>query len=151
MDGNNSGQEISSLLRQIPAVDELLNRPGLRALAERCGHRLLVEATRKVLQNLRERIASGNPAKRDYCNRTYRDGEFAKGRDRQTGDYNRFWAGRDLLPRVGGIKAAVLMAHAFNDWNVVPEHSVRIVNALKGKVPLVVYYHQGGHGGNPPM
>jgi L-seryl-tRNA(Ser) seleniumtransferase len=62
MDGNNSGQEISSLLRQIPAVEELLNRPGLRALAERLGHRLVVEATRKVLQNLRERIASGEPA-----------------------------------------------------------------------------------------
>jgi L-seryl-tRNA(Ser) seleniumtransferase len=62
MDRNDSGQEISSLLRQIPAVDELLNRPGLRALEERCGHRLLVEATRKVLQNLREKIASGNPA-----------------------------------------------------------------------------------------
>ncbi len=30
------------------------------------------------------------------------------------------------------IKAAVLMAHAFNDWNVVPEHSVRIYEALKG-------------------
>jgi len=61
MDGNNSGQEISSLLRQIPAVDELLNRESLRGLAGRVGHRLVVEATRKVLQNLRESIASGNP------------------------------------------------------------------------------------------
>jgi len=43
------------------------------------------------------------------------------------------------------------MSHAFKDWNVVPEHSVRIINALKGKVPLLMYYHQGGHGGNPPM
>jgi X-Pro dipeptidyl-peptidase len=43
------------------------------------------------------------------------------------------------------------MAHAFNDWTVVPEHSVRIYEALKGKVPLQAYYHQGGHGGNPPM
>ena len=39
------------------------------------------------------------------------------------------------------------MAHAFNDWNVVPEHSVRIYEALKGRVPLQAYYHQGGHGG----
>jgi X-Pro dipeptidyl-peptidase len=52
---------------------------------------------------------------------------------------------------VGKIKAAVLMAHAFNDWNVVPEHSVRIYEALKGKVPLQAYFHQGGHGGAPPM
>ena len=43
------------------------------------------------------------------------------------------------------------MAHAFNDWNVVPEHSVRIAEALKGKVPLMQYYHQGGHGGAPPL
>jgi X-Pro dipeptidyl-peptidase len=43
------------------------------------------------------------------------------------------------------------MAHAFNDWNVVPEHSVRIYEALKGRVPLQAYFHQGGHGGNPPL
>ena len=48
-----------SLLRQIPAVDELLGRPALRALGERVGRRLVVEATRKVLQGLRGRIASG--------------------------------------------------------------------------------------------
>ncbi len=96
-------------------------------------------------------INSGDPARRDRCNQMYRDGLFARGRDRQTGDYNQFWAERDLLKKVGKIKAAVLMAHAFNDWNVVPEHSVRIVEALKGKVPLQVYYHQGGHGGAPPM
>ncbi len=96
-------------------------------------------------------INSGDPARRDRCNQLYRDGLFAKGRDRASGDYNDFWAARDLLPRVKNIKCAVLMAHAFNDWNVVPEHSVRIVETLKGRVPLQVYYHQGGHGGNPPM
>jgi X-Pro dipeptidyl-peptidase len=95
-------------------------------------------------------VNSGDPARRDYCNRRYRDGEFAEGRDRQTGDYNGFWASRDLLVRVGNVKAAVLMAHAFNDWNVVPEHSVRIYDALKGRVPLQAYFHQGGHGGAPP-
>ena len=96
-------------------------------------------------------INSGDPAHRAYCNRTYRDGEFARGRDRASGDYNTFWATRDLLTKVGGIRAAVLMAHAFNDWNVVPEHSVRIYEALKGRVPLHAYYHQGGHGGGPPL
>ena len=55
------------------------------------------------------------------------------------------------MPKVGNIKAAVLMSHAFNDWNVVPEHSVRIYEALKGRVPLQAYYHQGGHGGAPPL
>jgi X-Pro dipeptidyl-peptidase len=96
-------------------------------------------------------VNSGDPARRDACNRTYRDGEFAKGRDRASGDYNEFWAAHDLLKKVGKIRAAVLMAHAFNDWNVVPEHSVRIITALKGKVPLQVYFHQGGHGGAPPL
>jgi X-Pro dipeptidyl-peptidase len=96
-------------------------------------------------------INSGDPARRDKCNAMIRDGLFAKGRDRQHGDYNDFWADRDLLKKVSGIKAAVLMAHAFNDWNVVPEHDSRIAFAIKGKVPLQFYYHQGGHGGNPPL
>jgi len=96
-------------------------------------------------------INSGDPARREYCNRTYRDGEFARGRDRAHGDYNEFWASRDLLRKVDRIKAAVFMAHAFNDWNVVPEHSVRIYEALKGRVPLRAYFHQGGHGGPPPL
>jgi len=96
-------------------------------------------------------INSGDPLGRDRCNAVYRDGEFARGRNRATGDYNDFWRQRDLLTRVKKIRAAVLMAHAFNDWNVVPEHSVRIYQALKGRVPLRAYFHQGGHGGNPPL
>ena len=96
-------------------------------------------------------INSGDPSRCEICNQKYRDGEFAKGRDREHGDYNEFWARRDLLKKAGNIKAAVLMAHAFNDWNVVPEHSVRIIKAIKGRVPLQMYYHQGGHGGDPPM
>jgi X-Pro dipeptidyl-peptidase len=44
------------------------------------------------------------------------------------------------------------MAHGFNDWNVMPEHSVRIAAALKKRgIPVMEYYHQGGHGGPPPM
>ncbi len=52
----------TSLLRQIPSVDELLNRERLRELEGRVGHRLVVEATRKVLEDLREKISSGSPA-----------------------------------------------------------------------------------------
>ena len=66
--------------------------------------------------------------------------------------YNDFWAGRDYLNDLGPMKAATLMAHAFNDWNVQPEHSVRIYQALKKKgVPVQAYFHQGGHGGAPPL
>ncbi len=89
--------------------------------------------------------------RREYCDDTYRDGEMAEGQDRLTGDYNDFWAGRDYLNLVDGVKAATLMSHAFNDWNVVPEHSVRFAAALKERgVPVQQYYHQGGHGGAPP-
>jgi len=96
-------------------------------------------------------INSGNPAGRDNSNRLYRDGLFAKNQDRRTGDYNAFWSERDLLPFTKNIRCAVLMAHGFNDWNVMPAHSARISDALKGKVPLVQYFHQGGHGGDPPF
>ena len=97
-------------------------------------------------------INSGDPNKREYCNANVRDKDMASGIDRVTGDYNSFWAGRDYLNDLEPVKAAVLMSHAFNDWNVMPEHSNRIYQALKEKgVPLQVYYHQGGHGGLPPI
>lgn len=103
------------------------------------------------IDSLYDFINSGDPAVRPASDRLYRDGEFVRGRDRKHGDYNAFWVSRDLLPHTKNIKCAVLMAHAFNDWNVVPEHSVRISEAIKGKVPLVQYFHQGGHGGDPPF
>jgi X-Pro dipeptidyl-peptidase len=103
------------------------------------------------IDSLYDFINSGNPVGRARSDELYRNGLFVSGRDRRTGDYNAFWAERDLLPFAKNIKCAVLMAHAFNDWNVVPEHSVRISNAVRGRVPLVQYFHQGGHGGNPPM
>ena len=72
--------------------------------------------------------------------------------DRKTGDYNEFWKGRDYLHVTGNVKAAVLMAHAFNDWNVMPEHSVRIYQAAKARgLPVQCYFHQAGHGGPPPI
>ncbi|MFT6863139.1 MAG: X-Pro dipeptidyl-peptidase [Akkermansiaceae bacterium] len=97
-------------------------------------------------------VHSGNPENRDHCNCAVRDQEMAEGFDRKSGDYNDFWAGRDYLNQLGPMKAATLMAHAFNDWNVQPEHSVRIYQALKEKgVPVQAYFHQGGHGGEPPL
>ena len=97
-------------------------------------------------------INSGDPKRRDFCNGNVRDKEMAEGFDRETGDYNDFWAGRDYLNQLGPLKAATLMSHAFNDWNVMPEHSVRIYQALKKKgVPVQAYFHQGGHGGAPPL
>ena len=97
-------------------------------------------------------VHSGNAERRAWCDANIRDGEMAAGKDRVTGDYNDFWAGRDFLADVDGVKAATLMAHAFNDWNVIPEHSFLVSQALKANgVPLQIFYHQGGHGGPPPL
>ena len=96
-------------------------------------------------------IFSGDPATRPHCIESVRD-EMTARLDRATGDYNDFWAGRDYLNHVDGVRAATLMSHGFNDWNVMPEHSHRITEALKERgVPVQIYYHQGGHGGPPPL
>ena len=96
-------------------------------------------------------IFSGFPEVRDYCVAQVRD-EMNRQQDRATGDYNEFWASRDYLNHIDGVRAATLMSHGFNDWNVMPEHSYRISRALKDRgVPVQIYYHQGGHGGPPPL
>lgn len=97
-------------------------------------------------------IHSGEESMRERNNRVVRDTEMAEGMDRITGDYNDFWAGRDYLNQLNSLKTPMLMAHAFNDWNVMPEHSFRIYEAVKEKdVPSMIYFHQGGHGGPPPL
>ncbi len=97
-------------------------------------------------------IHSGDESKRAYNNANTRDIELANGMDRITGDYNDFWAGRDYLNDMAPMKAALLMSHGFNDWNVMPEHSYRIYEAAKAQgIPSQIYYHQNGHGGPPPV
>ncbi len=97
-------------------------------------------------------VNSGDPARRPYCDAEWRDGQMASGMDRVTGDYNDFWAGRDLWNELDGIRAATLFAHGLNDWNVMPEHSVHIYETLRERgVPTGLYLHQGGHGGGPPL
>lgn len=101
---------------------------------------------------LYEFIHSGPQKMRAGCNARIRDELMHGNFDRVTGDYNAFWAGRDYLNDLKPMRAALLMAHAFNDWNVVPEHSVRIIEAVKKKgLPYQAFFHQGGHGGPPPM
>ncbi|MCG6957383.1 MAG: Xaa-Pro dipeptidyl-peptidase [Gemmatimonadetes bacterium] len=98
-------------------------------------------------------IASGDTLNRANCDRIWKNGIFAgkDGQDRQDGDMNQFWRDRDLLLHVKDIKAAVLLAHGLNDYNVVPEHSVRIYDEMKKDgLPVSIYLHTGGHGGNPP-
>ncbi|WP_373070101.1 Xaa-Pro dipeptidyl-peptidase [Gemmatimonas sp.] len=98
-------------------------------------------------------VASGDPATRARCDVLWKSNVFAgpKGQDRVTGDFNDFWKKRDLLPYVKNIKAAVLLAHGLNDYNVTPAHSVRIYDEMRARgLPVGLYLHQGGHGGNPP-
>ncbi|MEY3457508.1 MAG: Xaa-Pro dipeptidyl-peptidase [Planctomycetota bacterium] len=97
-------------------------------------------------------IASGDPQRRTWCDCEVRDKVMLVNQDRETGDYNDFWAGRDYINQLQPLRAALLMAHAFNDWNVMPEHSVRIYEAVRAKgVPAQIFFHQGGHGGPPPL
>ena len=97
-------------------------------------------------------IHSGDESKRAYSNKTVRDTEMRNNLDRITGDYNDFWAGRDYLNDMKPMKAALLMSHGFNDWNVMPEHSYRIYKrAEEMGLPTQIYYHQNGHGGPPPL
>jgi X-Pro dipeptidyl-peptidase len=97
-------------------------------------------------------IHSGDLDKREHARKVYRDGEMKEGMDRVSGDYNYFWAGRDYLNDMEPMKAALLMSHGFNDWNVMPEHSYRIYETAKAKgLPVQIFYHQNGHGGPPPM
>ena len=97
-------------------------------------------------------IHSGKEENRARNNRVIRDTEMINGMDRITGDYNDFWEGRDYLNQMKPMKAALLMAHGFNDWNVMPEHSYRISKkAIEMGIPTQIYYHQDGHGGPPPL
>ncbi len=95
-------------------------------------------------------INSGDPKTRKSCNETVRDELMAENQDRVTGDYNEFWHGRNYRARLGKVRAAVLISHGFNDWNVMPNHSVSVYQELKNRgVPVMAYFHQGGHGGPP--
>lgn len=97
-------------------------------------------------------IHSGDETKRAANNKRVRDTEMKNGMDRKTGDYNDFWASRDYLNDMKPMKAAMLMSHGFNDWNVMPEHSYRIYKKAKAMgLETAIYYHQFGHGGPPPV
>jgi X-Pro dipeptidyl-peptidase len=97
-------------------------------------------------------IHSGDPEKRADNNQRVREGILRKGMDRESGDFNEFWASRDYLLKMDKMKAALFMSHGFNDWNVMPEQSYRIyMKAKEMKLPAMFYAHQFGHGGPPPM
>ena len=95
-------------------------------------------------------VNSGDPAFREHCDCKVRDEDLLPNIDRESGDYNEWWAKRSYLTQLKPVKAATLLAHGLNDWNVMPAHSIRVYEALKKQgVPVQLYLHQGGHGGPP--
>ena len=95
-------------------------------------------------------VNSGDMEMRKYCDCEVRDKAILANIDRESGDYSDWWAGRNYIPKLGKVKAATLIAHGLNDWNVMPAHSIRVYEALKQQgTPAQIYLHQGGHGGPP--
>ena len=78
--------------------------------------------------------------------------DLAARQDRVTGDYSPFWDARNYMNDIGNVRAASLVAHGNNDWNVMTKHAAVYYQALRERgVPHMLYWHQGGHGGSPPL
>ncbi|HEY4320875.1 MAG TPA: Xaa-Pro dipeptidyl-peptidase [Gemmatimonadales bacterium] len=88
---------------------------------------------------------------RGRCDSLYRDGEFTQFMDRAHGDFNKEWKSRDQTQLIKNVHAAVLFAHGFNDWNVMPDNTIRMWEGLKkNNKSAKIYMSQGGHGAPPP-
>jgi len=88
---------------------------------------------------------------RERCDSIWRDGIFKTFQDREHGDYNDLWELRDQTKYIKNVQAAVLFAHGFNDWNVMPDNTIRMWEALKDRNKSAkLYMSQGGHGAPPP-
>ncbi len=97
-------------------------------------------------------VQSGTPATRAACNQKVRDADIMANIDRRSGDLSDWWIKRDYIEQAKGIKAAMLTAHGFNDWNVMPAHTHLMAQKVMAHgVPVQQYWHQGGHGGEPPL
>ena len=78
--------------------------------------------------------------------------DLAARQDRVTGDYTPFWDARNYMNDMENVGAASLVAHGNNDWNVMTKHAAVYYEALRTRgVPHMLYWHQGGHGGSPPL
>jgi X-Pro dipeptidyl-peptidase len=72
---------------------------------------------------------------------------IARGTDRLTGDYNAWWDERNYYKDASPFRAAVLISHGLNDFNVKPRHAARLWAALEAaNVPAKIWWNQGGHG-----
>ena len=68
---------------------------------------------------------------------------------RESGDRTAIW--RERAYDLTKIKAATLIAHGGNDFNVMTEQAAQLNAVLKAQnTPRLFYFHQDGHGGDPP-
>ena len=96
-------------------------------------------------------VQSGDTARRALCHARVRD-DIMRNIDRRSGDLSDWWVKRDYIAQAKGIRAAMLTAHGFNDWNVMPSHTTIMAEAVRANgTPVQMYFHQGGHGGEPPL
>ncbi|WP_395295461.1 Xaa-Pro dipeptidyl-peptidase [Kitasatospora hibisci] len=69
--------------------------------------------------------------------------ELDTGSDDATGDYNAFWAERDIRPDASKVRASVFLVHGLNDGNVMTDHATTWWKGLK--VPRKMWLSQTGH------
>lgn len=71
---------------------------------------------------------------------------LAAAMDRDTGNYNSFWAKRNYRPAISQIKADVMMVHGLNDTNVKPSNVKALADGLQHlPVTSKLILHQGQH------
>ncbi|MCE7009604.1 Xaa-Pro dipeptidyl-peptidase [Kibdelosporangium philippinense] len=72
--------------------------------------------------------------------------EIFRKQDRVTGDYSAFWHERNYLKDVHKVRAATLVVHGLNDWNVKGLNAEQWYEAIKKVgVPHKIWWHQSGH------
>ncbi|GIF20904.1 X-Pro dipeptidyl-peptidase [Actinoplanes tereljensis] len=69
--------------------------------------------------------------------------QLEKDQDRETGDYNAFWAERNYVPDAGKVRASVFVVHGLHDDNVRTQQFGQWWNALR--VPKKIWLHQAAH------
>ena len=77
---------------------------------------------------------------------------LAAGQDRVTGDYTPFRDARNYMNDIDNVRAASLVAHGNNDWNVMTKHASEYYIALKERgMPPQLYGTRAANGGSPPL
>ncbi|GIM89615.1 Xaa-Pro dipeptidyl-peptidase [Paractinoplanes toevensis] len=69
--------------------------------------------------------------------------QLEKDQDRESGDYNAFWAERNYVPDAGKVRASVFVVHGLHDDNVRTQQFGQWWNALR--VPKKIWLHQAAH------